>query len=45
MWRFGQVRAYVEGQMEHHKRVSFETEFVSLLKRNEIEFENERLWG
>jgi REP element-mobilizing transposase RayT len=43
--RFGEVRAYVEGQMEHHKRVSFESEFVSLLKRNEIEFENERLWG
>ena len=38
------VAAYIEGQEEHHKRVDFESEYVSLLKRNEIEFENERLW-
>jgi REP element-mobilizing transposase RayT len=38
------VRAYIEGQEEHHKRVDFESEYVSLLKKNEIEFENERLW-
>jgi REP element-mobilizing transposase RayT len=43
--RFREVREYIDGQEEHHKRVSFESEFVSLLKRNEIEFENERLWG
>ncbi|MEX2303998.1 MAG: IS200/IS605 family transposase [Bryobacterales bacterium] len=42
--RFGEVRDYIDGQVEHHKRVSFENEFVSLLKRNEIEFESERLW-
>ncbi len=38
------VAAYIEGQEEHHKRVDFEDEFVSLLKRNEIRFEAERLW-
>lgn len=39
------VAAYIEGQEEHHKRVDFEDELVSLLKRNEIRFEAERLWG
>jgi len=39
------VCSYVEGQEKRHKRTSFEDEFVSLLKRNEIEFENERLWS
>jgi REP element-mobilizing transposase RayT len=43
--RRSEVCAYIEGQMEHHKRLSFDDEFVSLLKRNEIEFENERLWS
>jgi hypothetical protein len=38
------VTSYIEGQEEHHKRVDFESEYVSLLKKNEIEFENERLW-
>ncbi len=38
------VHAYIEGQEEHHKRVDFETEYVSLLKKNAIEFENDRLW-
>lgn len=39
-----QVTAYIQGQEQHHKRVDFESEYVSLLKKNEIEFENERLW-
>lgn len=42
--RRSEVCSYIDSQTEHHKRVSFDDEFVSLLKRNEIEFENERLW-
>jgi REP element-mobilizing transposase RayT len=42
--RCPEVCAYIEGQVDHHRRVAFEDEFVSLLKRSEIEFENERLW-
>ena len=38
------VTAYIQGQEQHHKRVDFESEYVSLLKKNEIEFENDRLW-
>jgi REP element-mobilizing transposase RayT len=43
--RRSEVCAYIDGQMEHHKRTSFDDEFVSLLKRNEIEFESDRLWA
>ena len=43
--RRSEVCSHIGGQMEHHKRVSFDDEFISLLKRNEIAFENERLWG
>lgn len=38
------VKGYIEGQEQHHKRVDFESEYVSLLKKNEIQFENDRLW-
>ena len=40
-----EVAAYIDGQEAHHKRVDFEDEYVSLLKRNEIRFEADRLWG
>ncbi len=39
------VREYVQQQEERHRRMSFEQEIVSLLKRNEIEFQERRLWA
>ena len=33
------------GALEHHRRISFEDEFVSLLKKNEMEFDERYLWG
>ena len=38
------VYEYITNQEEHHKRVDFDCEYVSLLKRNEIRFDLERLW-
>ena len=38
------VSAYIQTQEEHHKKVSFRDEFLSLLKRNEIEFDERYLW-
>ena len=38
------VTTYIENQEQHHKRVDFESEYVSLLKKNEIKFDNDRLW-
>ena len=42
--QFATVREYIAKQEEHHRRRTFEDELVSLLKRNEIEFEEKYLW-
>jgi hypothetical protein len=42
--RVAQVRRYIAGQQEHHRRVRFEDEFVSLLKRHEMEYDERYLW-
>ena len=39
------VAAYIEGQEEHHRKFSFRDEFVAFLKKNEIEFDEQFLWG
>jgi hypothetical protein len=39
-----QVRRYIAEQQEHHRRVRFEDEFVSLLKRHEMEYDERYLW-
>jgi REP element-mobilizing transposase RayT len=41
----GQVRGYIAGQQEHHQRIRFEDEFVSLLKRHQMEYDERYLWG
>ena len=38
------VYEYIANQEGHHKRVDFDSEYVSLLKRNEICFDLEQLW-
>jgi putative transposase len=36
------VAAYIAGQKEHHQKQDFQSEFLELLRRHEIEFdENE----
>jgi len=40
----GEVRKYIANQEEHHRHVSFKEEFVALLKRHEIEFDERFLW-
>ena len=39
------VRRYVEGQEEHHRMVAFQDEFVTLLKRYEVEYDERYLWA
>ncbi|MBI4426894.1 MAG: IS200/IS605 family transposase [Candidatus Magasanikbacteria bacterium] len=34
----GIIRKYIDNQEEHHKRMSFEEEYLELLKRNNIDF-------
>jgi REP element-mobilizing transposase RayT len=38
------VRGYIAGQEEHHRKVSFQDEFRELLRRYEIEFDEQYVW-
>ena len=38
------VRAYIAGQEEHHRKVSFQDEFRRLLQRYKIEFNERYVW-
>ena len=38
------VRAYIAGQEEHHRKVSFQDEFFRLLQRYKIEFDERYVW-
>jgi REP element-mobilizing transposase RayT len=38
------VRAYIQGQKEHHAGKSFEDEYKGLLRAHKIEFDNKYLW-
>ncbi len=38
------VRAYIAGQEEHHRNISFQDEFRRLLNRYKIEFDERYVW-
>jgi len=38
------VRDYIDGQVEHHRKISFQDEFRQLLKRYKIEFDERYVW-
>src|SRR5690606_7489339 len=39
-----QLRTYVAGQEEHHRRMSFQDEFRGLLKRYEVDYDERYVW-
>lgn len=39
-----QVESYIEAQKEHHKRYSFKEEFIRLLKKYQIEYDERYVW-
>ena len=39
-----QVYRYIDKQVEHHRRLTFEAEYLSLLKKHEIEYDPERVF-
>ena len=39
------VMEYIANQAEHHRRQSFQDEFVALLRRYEIDFEEKYVFG
>ena len=38
------LKEYIANQEEHHKKVSFQDEYIRLLERNGVEFKEEYLW-
>jgi REP element-mobilizing transposase RayT len=40
-----QVRAYIAAQQQHHRRIRFEDEFVSLLRRHRMDYDERYLWS
>lgn len=38
------VRRYIARQEEHHRRMSFKDEFIALLRRHNIEFDEAFIW-
>jgi hypothetical protein len=43
--RVDEVRRYIRAQKEHHARISFQDELVSLLKKHRIAFDEKYLLG
>ncbi|HTB85703.1 MAG TPA: IS200/IS605 family transposase [Candidatus Sulfotelmatobacter sp.] len=39
-----EVEKYIAGQEEHHRKVSFQEEFVAFLKKHQIEYDERFLW-
>jgi len=39
------VKTYIEGQSEHHQKLTFQEEYIALLKRHGIEYDERYLWN
>jgi len=39
------VRRYIENQEQHHRKVTFEEEFLEFLKAHEIQYDERHLWA
>jgi putative transposase len=39
------VTAYIRDQREHHKKVTFEEEFLTLLKKAGVHYDPKYVWG
>ena len=42
--RVASIIEYIKGQAEHHNKMSFQEEFVALLKKHRIEYDEQYLW-
>lgn len=38
------VIRYIQNQAQHHQRISYQDEFLALLKRHDVEFDERYLW-
>ncbi len=42
--RVESVMQYIRGQVEHHRKLTFQEEFVALLKQHRLEYDGRYLW-
>jgi REP element-mobilizing transposase RayT len=42
--RQGAVIGYIQDQARHHRRISFQDEFLALLKNHAVEFDERYIW-
>jgi len=42
--RVNSIIQYIKGQEEHHRKMTFQEEFVALLKKHRIEYDERYLW-
>ena len=40
----GRLERYIAGQIEHHRRMTFQDEFIALLRRHRLPFDERYLW-
>jgi putative transposase len=40
-----QTIAYIQKQEEHHKRLTFQEEYISFLKKHNIDYDERYIWG
>ena len=40
----GAVISYIQDQARHHRRISFQQEFLAMLKKHDLEFDEQYLW-
>jgi len=43
--RVADVTDYISAQQEHHRRVSFQAEFLTFLRKNGLAYDERDLWG
>jgi REP element-mobilizing transposase RayT len=42
--QLGKIAQYIQGQEEHHRKVTFQEEFLAFLKKHDIEYDERYLW-
>ena len=43
-WHVIRQLQYIQGQEEHHRQMTFQEEFLALLKEHRIEYDDRYLW-
>ena len=44
MSQLDQIIEYIKNQPEHHRQMTYQEEFVALLKKHRIEYDERYLW-